>query len=52
MRPIEGCHKKGDVLMLRAFCILAAAEDLEKDITGLFKLDPALVTKLKDVLYN
>ena len=29
-----------------------AAEDLEKDISGLFKLDPALVTKLKDVLYN
>jgi tripartite-type tricarboxylate transporter receptor subunit TctC len=29
-----------------------AAEDLEKDIAGLFKLDPALVTKLKDVLYN
>ena len=29
-----------------------AAEDLEKDIAGLFKLDAALVTKLKDVLYN
>ena len=27
-------------------------EDIEKDIAGLFKLDPALVTKLKDVLYN
>ena len=29
-----------------------AAEDLEKDIAGLFKLDAALITKLKDVLYN
>ena len=28
------------------------AEDIEKDISGLFKLDPALVSKLKDVLYN
>jgi tripartite-type tricarboxylate transporter receptor subunit TctC len=27
-------------------------EDIEKDIAGLFKLDPALVGKLKDVLYN
>jgi tripartite-type tricarboxylate transporter receptor subunit TctC len=27
-------------------------EDIEKDIHGLFKLDPALVSKLKDVLYN
>lgn len=27
-------------------------EDIEKDISGLFKLDPALVSKLKDVLYN
>jgi tripartite-type tricarboxylate transporter receptor subunit TctC len=27
-------------------------EDIEKDIAGLFKLDPALVAKLKDVLYN
>src|SRR5688572_29146636 len=27
-------------------------EDIEKDIAGLFKLDPALVSKLKDVLYN
>ncbi len=26
--------------------------DIEKDIAGLFKLDPALVAKLKDVLYN
>ncbi|MGZ8488270.1 MAG: hypothetical protein ACXWW4_07040, partial [Candidatus Binatia bacterium] len=25
---------------------------IEKDITGLFKLDPALITQLKDVLYN
>ena len=25
---------------------------IEKDIAGLFKLDPALLTKLKDVLYN
>jgi tripartite-type tricarboxylate transporter receptor subunit TctC len=25
---------------------------IEKDITGLFKLDPALIAKLKDVLYN
>ena len=29
-----------------------APEEIEKDIAGLFKLDPALVTKLKDVLYN
>ena len=27
-------------------------EDIEKDISGLFKLDPALVSKLKEVLYN
>lgn len=27
-------------------------EDIERDINGLFKLDPALVSKLKDVLYN
>ncbi len=27
-------------------------EDIEKDINGLFKLDPALVGRLKDVLYN
>jgi tripartite-type tricarboxylate transporter receptor subunit TctC len=27
-------------------------EEIEKDIAGLFKIDPALVTKLKDVLYN
>ena len=29
-----------------------APEEIEKDIAGLFKLDPALLTKLKDVLYN
>lgn len=29
-----------------------AAEEIEKDISGLFKLDPGLVAKLKDVLYN
>ncbi|HSK31256.1 MAG TPA: tripartite tricarboxylate transporter substrate-binding protein [Candidatus Limnocylindria bacterium] len=29
-----------------------AVEDIEKDINGLFKLDPALIAKLKDVLYN
>jgi tripartite-type tricarboxylate transporter receptor subunit TctC len=29
-----------------------AVEDIEKDISGLFKLDPALIGKLKDVLYN
>ena len=28
------------------------AEEIEKDISGLFKLDPGLVAKLKDVLYN
>ena len=28
------------------------ADAIEKDISGLFKLDPALVAKLKDVLYN
>jgi len=27
-------------------------EEIEKDIAGLFKLDPTLITKLKDVLYN
>ena len=27
-------------------------DEIEKDIAGLFKLDPALLTKLKDVLYN
>ena len=27
-------------------------EEIEKDIAGLFKLDPALITKLKDILYN
>jgi tripartite-type tricarboxylate transporter receptor subunit TctC len=27
-------------------------EDIERDISGLFKLDPALVSKLKEVLYN
>ena len=25
---------------------------IEKDIAGLFKLDPSLVSKLKDILYN
>lgn len=29
-----------------------AVEAIEKDIAGLFKLDAALITKLKDVLYN
>jgi tripartite-type tricarboxylate transporter receptor subunit TctC len=29
-----------------------APDEIEKDIAGLFKLDPALVSKLKDVLYN
>lgn len=29
-----------------------APEAIEKDIAGLFKLDPALIGKLKDVLYN
>jgi tripartite-type tricarboxylate transporter receptor subunit TctC len=29
-----------------------APDEIEKDIAGLFKLDPALVAKLKDVLYN
>ena len=28
------------------------AEEIEKDISALFKLDPALVAKLKEVLYN
>jgi len=28
------------------------AEEIQKDISGLFKLDPGLVAKLKDVLYN
>ncbi|MBM2804770.1 MAG: hypothetical protein HW419_2663 [Deltaproteobacteria bacterium] len=27
-------------------------DEIEKDIAGLFKLDPALLTRLKDVLYN
>ena len=29
-----------------------SVEDIEKDIAGLFKLDPGLLAKLKDVLYN
>jgi len=29
-----------------------APEEIEKDILGLFKLDPALLARLKDVLYN
>jgi tripartite-type tricarboxylate transporter receptor subunit TctC len=29
-----------------------APDEIEKDIAGLFKLDPALVSKLKEVLYN
>lgn len=29
-----------------------AAIEIEKDIANLFKLDPALIAKLKDVLYN
>lgn len=28
------------------------AADIERDIQGLFKLDPALIAKLKEVLYN
>lgn len=28
------------------------ADEIERDIAGLFKLDPGLVAKLKDVLYN
>jgi hypothetical protein len=27
-------------------------EEIEKDINGLFKLDPALLGKLKEILYN
>src|SRR5262245_8679980 len=29
-----------------------APDEIEKDIAGLFKLDPVLITKLKEVLYN
>jgi tripartite-type tricarboxylate transporter receptor subunit TctC len=29
-----------------------APDEIERDIAGLFKLDPALVSKLKEVLYN
>jgi tripartite-type tricarboxylate transporter receptor subunit TctC len=29
-----------------------AVEEIEKDINGLFKLDPALLGKLKEILYN
>ncbi|MEO6163083.1 MAG: hypothetical protein ABIP88_02965, partial [Candidatus Binatia bacterium] len=29
-----------------------SVEAIDKDIAGLFKLDAALLTKLKDVLYN
>jgi len=29
-----------------------AADEIEKDIAGLFKLDSALIGKLKDILYN
>ena len=32
--------------------IRSRCEEVEKDIAGLFKLDPALITKLKDILYN
>jgi tripartite-type tricarboxylate transporter receptor subunit TctC len=28
------------------------AEAIEKDIAGLFKLDPALISKMKEILYN
>jgi len=31
---------------------LVPGEEAEKIVSGLFKLDPALVTKLKDILYN
>jgi tripartite-type tricarboxylate transporter receptor subunit TctC len=31
---------------------LVSGDEVEKIITGLFKLDPGLVAKLKDVLYN
>jgi len=29
-----------------------AADEIERDIAALFKLDPSLLTRLKDVLYN
>lgn len=29
-----------------------SADEIEKTISGLFKLDPSLITRLKDVLYN
>jgi hypothetical protein len=29
-----------------------SVDQIEKDIAGLFKLDPGLTTKLKDILYN
>jgi hypothetical protein len=28
------------------------ANEIERDIAGLFKLEPGLVSKLKDLLYN
>jgi tripartite-type tricarboxylate transporter receptor subunit TctC len=31
---------------------LVSGEEVEKTIAGLFKLDPSLVSKLKDILYN
>ncbi len=41
-----------DAKKTRLNVALIPVEDIEKDIAGLFKLDPALVAKLKDVLYN
>ena len=29
-----------------------AVDEVEKDVAGLFKLDPGLIAKLKDILYN
>jgi tripartite-type tricarboxylate transporter receptor subunit TctC len=29
-----------------------SVDQIEKDIAGLFKLDPGLTNKLKDILYN
>ena len=31
---------------------LVSGEEAEKIVSGLFKLDPTLVTKLKDMLYD
>jgi tripartite-type tricarboxylate transporter receptor subunit TctC len=42
----------GDAKKSRLNVDPVAPDEIEKDVAGLFKLDPALVSKLKEVLYN